>query len=73
MAGLEAARARGRKGGGKPVMDEKKLALAKGDAQEPGDTRKGGVRGGGVVALDALPPPQTRRGQSRRPVRELQH
>jgi DNA invertase Pin-like site-specific DNA recombinase len=28
MAGLEAARARGRKGGRKPVMDEKKLALA---------------------------------------------
>jgi len=27
MAGLEAARARGRKGGRKPVMDEKKLAL----------------------------------------------
>jgi DNA invertase Pin-like site-specific DNA recombinase len=28
MAGLEAARARGRKGGRKPVMDEQKLALA---------------------------------------------
>jgi len=28
MAGLEAARARGRKGGRKPVMDERKLALA---------------------------------------------
>ena len=28
MAGLEAARARGRKGGRKPVMDEKKIALA---------------------------------------------
>jgi DNA invertase Pin-like site-specific DNA recombinase len=28
MAGLEAARARGRKGGRKQVMDEKKLALA---------------------------------------------
>ncbi len=28
MAGLEAARARGRKGGRKPVMNEKKLALA---------------------------------------------
>jgi DNA invertase Pin-like site-specific DNA recombinase len=28
MAGLEAARARGRKGGRKPVMDEMKLALA---------------------------------------------
>ena len=28
LAGLEAARARGRKGGRKPVMDEKKLALA---------------------------------------------
>jgi DNA invertase Pin-like site-specific DNA recombinase len=28
MAGLEAARARGRKGGRKPIMDEKKLALA---------------------------------------------
>lgn len=28
MAGLEAARARGRKGGRKPVMDAKKLALA---------------------------------------------
>lgn len=28
MAGLEAARARGRKGGRKPVMDHKKLALA---------------------------------------------
>lgn len=28
IAGLEAARARGRKGGRKPVMDEKKLALA---------------------------------------------
>lgn len=28
MAGLEAARARGRKGGRKPVMDRKKLALA---------------------------------------------
>lgn len=29
MAGLEAARARGRKGGRKPVMDEKKVALAR--------------------------------------------
>jgi DNA invertase Pin-like site-specific DNA recombinase len=29
MAGLEAARARGRKGGRKPVMDEKKIALAR--------------------------------------------
>lgn len=28
MAGLEAARARGRKGGRKPTMDEKKIALA---------------------------------------------
>ncbi len=28
MAGLEAARARGRKGGRKPVMDERKIALA---------------------------------------------
>lgn len=28
MAGLEAARARGRKGGRKPAMDEKKIALA---------------------------------------------
>jgi DNA invertase Pin-like site-specific DNA recombinase len=28
MAGLEAARAHGRKGGRKPVMDQKKLALA---------------------------------------------
>jgi DNA invertase Pin-like site-specific DNA recombinase len=28
MAGLEAARARGRKGGRKPVMDQKKVALA---------------------------------------------
>jgi DNA invertase Pin-like site-specific DNA recombinase len=28
MAGLEAARARGRKGGRKPVMDRKKIALA---------------------------------------------
>lgn len=28
MAGLEAARARGRKGGRKPVMDQKKMALA---------------------------------------------
>lgn len=28
MAGLEAARARGRKGGRKPVMDRKKVALA---------------------------------------------
>ncbi len=28
MAGLEAARARGRKGGRKPVMDQKKIALA---------------------------------------------
>ena len=28
MAGLEAARARGRKGGRKPVMNEKKIALA---------------------------------------------
>ena len=28
MEGLEAARARGRKGGRKPIMDEKKLALA---------------------------------------------
>src|SRR5215216_6445221 len=28
MAGLEAARARGRKGGRKPVMNEKKVALA---------------------------------------------
>jgi len=28
MAGLEAARARGRKSGRKPVMNEKKLALA---------------------------------------------
>ena len=28
MAGLEAARARDRKGGRKPVMDQKKLALA---------------------------------------------
>ncbi len=28
MAGLEAARARGRKGGRKPVMDERKVALA---------------------------------------------
>ena len=28
MGGLEAARARGRKGGRRPVMDEKKLALA---------------------------------------------
>src|SRR5918993_5375294 len=28
IAGLEAARARGRKGGRKPVMDQKKLALA---------------------------------------------
>lgn len=29
MAGLEAARARGRKGGRKPAMDEKKIALAR--------------------------------------------
>ncbi len=28
MAGLEAARARGRKGGRKPTMDERKIALA---------------------------------------------
>ncbi len=38
MAGLEAARARGRKGGRKPVMDEKKLALASrlmGDSRVP--------------------------------------
>lgn len=28
MAGLEAARARGRKGGRKPAMDDKKIALA---------------------------------------------
>ncbi|HET7479756.1 MAG TPA: helix-turn-helix domain-containing protein [Rubrobacteraceae bacterium] len=28
MAGVEAARAHGRKGGSQPVMDEKKLALA---------------------------------------------
>jgi DNA invertase Pin-like site-specific DNA recombinase len=28
MAGLEAARARGRKGGRKPIMDQKKVALA---------------------------------------------
>ncbi len=28
MAGLEAARARGRKGGRKPVMDERKISLA---------------------------------------------
>ena len=28
MAGLEAGRARGRKGGRKPAMDEKKIALA---------------------------------------------
>jgi hypothetical protein len=28
LAGLDAARARGRKGGRKPVMDDKKLALA---------------------------------------------
>jgi DNA invertase Pin-like site-specific DNA recombinase len=28
MAGLEAARARGRKGGRKPVMDERKIILA---------------------------------------------
>ena len=28
MAGLEAARARGRKGGCKPIMDERKLTLA---------------------------------------------
>ncbi len=28
MAGLEATRARGRKGGRKPVMDQKKIALA---------------------------------------------
>lgn len=28
MAGLEAARTRGRKGGRKPVMDQKKIALA---------------------------------------------
>ncbi len=28
MAGLEAARARGRKGGRKPAMDEKKISVA---------------------------------------------
>ena len=38
MAGLEAARVRGRKGGRKPVMDEKRIALASklmGDRETP--------------------------------------
>jgi DNA invertase Pin-like site-specific DNA recombinase len=56
MAGLEAARARGHK----PVMDEKKLALASAMLKNR-DTRQRGVRGHWGVALDALSPPQVRR------------
>jgi DNA invertase Pin-like site-specific DNA recombinase len=49
MAGLEAERARGRKGGRKPTMDEGKIQAHARDA------RGSGARGGGRLQGDALP------------------
>ena len=66
LAGLQAARARGRKGGRPPASPAKDLAAAKAMLRDPGDHRRARWRGGCGWALDALPPPAGRPGRAGR-------
>ncbi|MDP9478826.1 MAG: recombinase family protein [Actinomycetota bacterium] len=60
MTGLEAARARGHEGRRKLAMDREKISPASKPHARPRDADRGGVRGGGRLAGDAVPLPASR-------------